>query len=57
MIPLFKQYEIKGTKYLDFLDFCLVAELMKNKSHLTVEGLEKIRLIKSRMNKGRHIKH
>jgi len=57
MIPLFKQYEIKGTKYLDFLDFCLVAELMKNKCDLTLEGLEKIRLIKSKMNKRRHIKH
>jgi len=30
-----------------------VAELMENKSHLTKEGLEKIKLIKMSMNTGR----
>jgi hypothetical protein len=33
---------------------CETAKLMKNKEHLTLEGLEKIQKIKSRMNKGRN---
>jgi len=50
IIPFFEKYPILGVKSENFKDFCKVAELMKNKEHLTVEGLEKIRLIKSRMN-------
>ncbi len=50
IIPFFEKYPILGVKSENLKDFCKVAELMKNKEHLTVEGLEKIRLIKSRMN-------
>jgi hypothetical protein len=53
IIPFFQKYPVKGVKSYDFEDFCKVAELMKNKAHLTPEGLEEIRLIKSGMNKGR----
>ena len=53
IIPFFEKYQIKGVKYLDFLDFCKVAQLMKNKQHLTKDGLEKIKLIKSEMNRNR----
>lgn len=35
------------------MTFCLVANLMKNKAHLTSEGLEEIIKIKNGMNKGR----
>lgn len=56
VIPFFNQYKIEGIKYQDFQDFCEAAELIKNKEHLTHEGLEKIRLIKGRMNKARYIK-
>jgi hypothetical protein len=38
---------------LDFNDFCKIADLMQNKSHLTPDGLEQIRQIKSGMNRGR----
>jgi len=38
---------------MDFNDFKKVAELMKNKVYLTSEGVEIIKMIKSRMNKGR----
>jgi len=38
---------------LDYLDFCRVAELMQNKVHLTQEGIDEIKKIKSRMNTGR----
>ena len=55
IIPLFNKYSIVGVKYLDYLDFCKVAELMKESKHLTKDGLEEIKLIKSGMNTGRLI--
>ena len=55
IIPLFKKYKIEGIKYLDFQDFCEVAELINKKAHLTVEGYEQIKIIKSRMNKARYL--
>jgi len=39
-----------GVKSQEFLDFNIVAKLMKNKEHLTQEGLEQISQIKSGMN-------
>ena len=54
IIPLFKKYNIQGVKALNFQDFCEAAELINNKIHITTEGLEKIRLIKFRMNTNRH---
>ena len=53
IIPFFKKYPILGVKALDFADFCKAAELMKNKAHLTKDGLEQIRKIKAGMNRGR----
>ena len=53
VIPLFNKYPVIGVKSKDFADFCRVAELMKNKAHLTKEGLNKIRKIKAGMNTGR----
>jgi hypothetical protein len=53
VIPVFQKYPILGVKSKDFSDFCLIAELMKNKKHLTTEGLNQIRQIKAGMNKGR----
>jgi hypothetical protein len=55
MIPLFKKYNIQGVKALNFQDFCEAAELINNKIHITAEGLEKVRLIKSRMNINRYL--
>jgi hypothetical protein len=51
IIPFFKNYPILGSKTNDFYDLLLVIELMKNKAHLTKEGLENIKLIKANMNK------
>lgn len=51
IIPFFEKYRIQGKKSLDFLDFKKVAELIKNKEHLTVEGFDKILEIKAKMNK------
>ena len=55
MIPIFNKYGIKGGKSLDFQDFCLAAELVDKKDHLTLKGLEKIRNINVNMNKGRYV--
>ena len=55
IIPFFDKYLIIGVKSQDYEDFKLAAELMKNKAHLTPEGLEKIRLIKAGINRGRKV--
>src|SRR5438034_6506210 len=47
IIPFFQKYPILGAKSRDFNDFCKVAKLMKNKSHLRLEGLNEINNIKS----------
>ena len=53
IIPFFIQYKILGVKLKDFNDWCIAAELINNKAHLTSESSEKILKIKDRMNKGR----
>ena len=53
IIPFFKKHPIKGVKSQDFDDWCKVADMMKEKKHLTVDGLEKIKQIKAGMNRGR----
>lgn len=53
IVPLFQKYPIQGVKHLDYTDFVSVVELMKNKKHLTQEGLDQIRAIKAGMNKKR----
>ena len=47
VIPLFQKYQILGIKHLDFLDFVKVAEIMKEKGHLTERGLDQVIKIKS----------
>ena len=53
IIPFFNKYNIIGKKEDDFNDWCEVPKIMVEKGHLRVEGLEEIRLIKARMNRGR----
>lgn len=53
LIPFFEKYPIQGIKYLNFLDFLKVWQLMKNKLHLTNEGVKLICKIKAGMNLGR----
>jgi hypothetical protein len=50
IIPLFEEYPILAAKAKDFEDFKEASVLIKSKAHLTKEGLDKILLIKSRMN-------
>jgi group I intron endonuclease len=54
IIPFFSQYYIVGEKSKDFQDWCAIAELLKDKKHLTREGLENIRKIQSGMYSGRY---
>jgi hypothetical protein len=54
IIPFFKVNFIQGEKLKDFEDFCKVAQIMKDKNHLTQKGLDQIREIKARMNTGRN---
>ena len=50
ILPFFKDHMIEGIKREDYEDWLRVAELIKSKAHLTEEGLDKIREIKSGMN-------
>lgn len=46
-------YPIIGIKAKDFEDFCTVVDMMKDKKHISFEGVEQIRIIKSGTNTGR----
>ena len=53
VIPFFERHPLKTKKQLDFLKFRKVLILMQRNEHLTLEGIEKIRQIVSKMNTGR----
>nr|YP_010130208.1 LAGLIDADG endonuclease [Clavaria fumosa]QPZ51110.1 LAGLIDADG endonuclease [Clavaria fumosa] len=53
IIPFFELYPLIGHKKIDFFDWCKIARLMSDRSHLTYYGLNLIRQIKAGMNKGR----
>nr|YP_009364315.1 GIY-YIG/LAGLIDADG [Ophiocordyceps sinensis]ARF03384.1 GIY-YIG/LAGLIDADG [Ophiocordyceps sinensis] len=55
IIPFFDKYPILGVKSLEYNDFKLVSNVMKNKGHLTIEGLNQIKQIQSGMNTNRSI--
>jgi hypothetical protein len=50
IIPFFLKYPILGVKSQDLSDFSRIGSLIKEKKHLTEEGLANIELIKSGMN-------
>ena len=56
IVPFFKENPIIGIKLYDYLDWCKIHSLMLNRSHLTIEGINSIRKIKSGMNIGRNFK-
>lgn len=51
IIPFFFFFSILGLKSQDFEDWCKVAELINNKTHLTPSGLKEILKIKAGKNK------
>src|SRR3989338_3815536 len=51
IIPFFKQYPLQSaSKKFNFRIFCQIARLLKAKAHLTANGVEQIRKLKSQMN-------
>ena len=57
IVPFFNENPIIGIKLYDYLDWCKIHSLMLNRSHLTVEGINSIRKIKSGMNTGRNFEN
>ena len=55
IMPFFNKYPVRGVKYLNYCDFCEVAQMMKIKHHLTEEGLLEIKKIAQEMNTGRSL--
>ena len=53
VIPIFEEFKLHGVKSNNFEDFKKAALLIKNKQHLTREGLDQIKKIKGGMNKNR----
>lgn len=53
VIPFFEAHPLHGIKKKNFNDFKKVALLMKDKVHLTSEGLKQIQTIKDGMNSKR----
>ena len=53
IIPFFQSYPLQGIKSMDYNDFCKIAKIMKDKFHLTPEGIKKIKSLKSGINRGR----
>lgn len=52
IIPHFDQYPLITKKLGDYILFRAVVEFMKNKEHLTMEGLHKIASLKASLNLG-----
>jgi hypothetical protein len=53
IIPFFLNHPNEGVKAQDFNDFCLIADIVKTKSYLNTEGLDRIGKIRKGMNQGR----
>jgi hypothetical protein len=53
VIPIFEEFKLHGVKSKNYEDFKKAALLIKNKQHLTREGLDQIKKIKGVMNKNR----
>lgn len=54
LIPIFNIYNLQGIKNLNYNDFVTIVKLMVKKEHLTLNGIDKIKQIKSGMNSGRY---
>jgi hypothetical protein len=52
IIPHFEKYPLLTQKRVDFENFKQIVNIMFNKEHLTLEGLQTVINLKSSMNKG-----
>jgi len=50
IISFLEKYPLQSVKQMDFIDFCKAADIIRNKKHLTVEGINEIKFIKNGMN-------
>jgi len=53
LIPFLDRYPLLTSKYLNYLDFKVAVEILSNKEHLTLEGLERLKALAENMNTGR----
>lgn len=53
IIPIFEEFHLNSSKYLNYEDFKIVLEMRENKGHLLAENKEKILKIKAGMNSSR----
>jgi len=51
IVPFFMEHSLKTKKNIDFIKFRDVLLLMQANKHLTIDGLEEIRIIKKQMNR------
>lgn len=49
-IQLFNEAKIFGAKSLDYRDFCIGIDLISNKKHKTMDGMNQIRLLIDNLN-------
>ncbi len=47
IIPFFKKYPLQAKKSLQFEKFCVVAEMIGRKEHLTEDGIKRIQIIRA----------
>ena len=52
IIPFFEKHKLKTKKVVDFRKFRKILMMMERKSHLTEDGISRIREIASEMNRG-----
>lgn len=50
LIPFFLKHRLRGKKKHSFECFCQAVEIFARKEHLTLEGIEKLKLIRRNMN-------
>lgn len=55
IFPFFNNYPVQGIKSFDYIDFLKAVYIIKEKRHLTKEGLEEIQQIKNGMNSRRNL--
>jgi hypothetical protein len=53
IISFLEKYPLQSVKQMDFKDFCEAAKIIGKKEHLTLKGMDKIKIIKKGMNKQR----
>ena len=51
IIPFFEEYPLQTAKQYDFVTFCQVIDMLKNKEHLNADGFDKIRALAATMNR------